>query len=272
MRTLSFLLLLLILSLAGCSSLFGGDKKHTSDKKQASKEKKENDWTVERYYAEAKSALDVGDYQKAAKLYEQLESRYPFGAYAQQALLESAYAYYKSNEPESALAALDRFIHLYPLNDHMDYALYLKGLVNFERGVGVIQKYVPQDETQRDPASAEEALKDFKTLVKRFPKSQYAQDSAQRIVYLRNRLAQHEVNIAQYYMRRGVYIGAINRAKYVIENYQRTLAIPEALSIIVRGYKILGLQELAQENLRVLESNFPTYPDIKKLKKLKITK
>jgi outer membrane protein assembly factor BamD len=214
----------------------------------------------------------MGDYQKAITFYEQLEARYPFGVYAQQALLESAYAYYKFNEPESALAALDRFIRLYPLNPHMDYAHYLKGLVNFHRGVGLIEKYIPRDESQRDPSSARDALKDFKILVKQFPKSQYAKDGAQRIVYLRNRLAQHEVNVAQYYMRRGAYIGAINRAQYVVENYQRTPVMPEALTIMARGYKILGLSELVEDTLRVLETNFPGHPGIAQARELKIVK
>lgn len=245
--------------LGGCSGL---DK---------SKELPDNsDWSVEQYYSEAKAALKEGNYQKAINLYEQLEARYPFGVYAQQALLESAYAYYKFNEPESALAALDRFIRLYPLNPNMDYAHYLKGLVNFHRGVGLIEKYVPRDESQRDPESAQDALKDFKTLIKRFPESQYAKDGAQRIVYLRNRLAQHEINVAHYYLRRGAYIGAINRAKYVVENYQRTPAVPEALTIMARGYKVLGLDELAADTLRVLESNFPGHPSIAQARQLKI--
>lgn len=263
MRIFKFLFLLLALCLVGCSWL---------GKKPSSEHEKENNWSVEQYYSEAKAALSAGDYQKAIKFYEQLEARYPFGVYAQQALLEAAYAYYKFNEPESAIAALDRFIRLYPLNPHMDYAHYLKGLVNFHRGVGLVEKYIPRDESQRDPSSARDALKDFKALVKRFPESQYAKDGAQRIVYLRNRLAQHEINVAQYYMRRGAHIGAINRAQNVVENYQRTPAVPEALTIMARGYKILGLNEQAEETLRVLESNFPGYPGIAQSRELKIVK
>ncbi len=232
-------------------------------------EEPETDWSVEQYYSEAKKALEAGSYEQAITYYEQIEARYPFGTYAQQALLESAYAYYKFDEPESALTALDRFLRLYPLNPHIDYAYYLKGLVNFNRGVGLIERYIPRDESQRDPVSAQEALKNFKTLVERFPKSSYAKDGAQRIVYLRNRLAQHEVNVAEYYMRRGAYIGAINRAKYVVENYQRTPAVPEALTIMTRGYKTLGLSELAKDALRVLESNFPDHPGIARAKQFK---
>ncbi|KFI23514.1 outer membrane protein assembly factor BamD [Nitrosococcus oceani] len=261
MWVFKFLPLCLALWLGGCAWLDKPPPKQP-----------EADWTVERFYAEAKTALDAGDYQKAISFYEQLEARYPFGAYAQQALLESAYAYYKFNEPESALAALDRFIRLYPLNSHMDYAHYLKGLVSFHRGVGLVEKYIPRDETQRDPESARNALKSFKTLLQRFPDSKYAEDSAQRIVYLRNRLAQHEINVAHYYMRRGAYIGAINRAKYVVENYQRTPPVPEALTIMARGYEILGLNELKEDTLRVLESSFPGHPGIAKARMLKAVK
>jgi outer membrane protein assembly factor BamD len=259
MRMFNCLSLILIsLWLGGCAGL------------SKPPEQPETDWNVERYYSEAKAALNAGDYQQAINYYEQLESRYPFGAYAQQALLESAYAYYKFDEPESALAALDRFIRLYPLNPHMDYAYYLKGLVNFHLGVGILEKYIPRDESQRDPRSAKDALKEFKTLVKRFPESKYAKDAAQRIVHLRNQLAQHEINVAYYYMRRGAHIGAINRAKYVVENYQRTPAVPEALAIMARGYKILGLDDLVEDTLRVLESNFPDYPGIAQARQLQI--
>lgn len=259
MQTFNFssLILGLTLWLGGCAWL---DK---------APEQPKTDWSVEKYYSKAKEALNAGKYQKAITYYEQIEASYPFGAYAQQALLESAYAYYKFNEPESALTALDRFLRLYPLNPHIDYAYYLKGLVNFNRGVGLIERYVPRDESQRDPVSAQKSLEDFKILVERFPESKYAKDGAQRIVYLRNRLAKHEINIAQYYMRRGAYISAINRAKYVVENYQRTPAVPKALTIMARGYKILGLNELAKGALRVLESNFPGHPGIAHVKQLK---
>lgn len=260
MQTFNPLLLILALSLwlTGCSWL---DK--------PPEQPKTADWSVEQYYSEAKAALNAGNYQEAINLYEQLEARYPFGSYAQQALLESAYAYYKFSEPESALAALDRFLRLYPLNPHTDYAYYLKGLVNFNLGVGLIERYIPRDESQRDPSSAQDSLKDFKLLVTRFPESKYAKDAAQRIVYLRNRLAQHEINVAQYYMRRGAYIGAINRTQYVIENYQRTPAVPKALTIMARAYKILGLSGLAESTLRVLGSNFPGYPGIARARQLK---
>ncbi|HDY84160.1 MAG TPA: outer membrane protein assembly factor BamD, partial [Methylophaga sp.] len=122
--------------------------------------KADESWSVERIYSEAKAALDIADYSKAITYYEQLEARFPFGDYAQQALLESAYAHYKSDDPETAIATIDRFMRVYPLNPNIDYAIYLRGLVNFNRDVGLMEKYIPRDESQRDPGAAEDALRD----------------------------------------------------------------------------------------------------------------
>ena len=243
--------LILMLSLSACS-IFG-------EKEEV---KAEENWSVERIYAEAKAALNIADYRTAIQYYEQLEARFPFGIYAQQALLESAYAHYKNDDPETAIATIDRFMRVYPLNENNDYALYLRGLVNFNKDVGLLEKYIPRDESQRDPGSAEKALNDFNTLIKRYPQSKYADDAAQRIVYLRNRLAQHEINVANYYMRRTSYIAAASRARYVIENYPRTPAMPEALVIMAKAYKIMEMDDLSEDALRVLELNYPAHPGI----------
>jgi outer membrane protein assembly factor BamD len=243
-------LLLSLVSTSGCS-LFSKEPV-----------KAEESWSVERIYSEAKSALITEDYVTAIQYYDQLEARFPFGEYAQQALLESAYANYKSDEPEIAIATLDRFMRVYPLNPNMDYAIYLRGLTNFTRDIGIFEKYIPRDESQRDPGSARLALEDFTTLVNRYPESKYSEDAAQRIVYLRNRLAQHEVNVANYYMRRSAYVAAANRGKYVIENYPRTPAMPEALLVMAKAYKILELDELSNDALRVLELNYPGHPGV----------
>jgi len=243
-------LIIALFSLSGCS-YFSADPVVAKDS-----------WTVERVYSEAKAALNAEDYITALQYYSQLEARFPFGEYAQQSLLESAYAYYKSDEPEQALATLDRFMRVYPLNPSMDYAIYLRGLTNFTRDIGLFEKYIPRDESQRDPGSARFALKDFTTLVNRYPKSNYSEDAAQRIVYLRNRLAQHEVNVAHYYMRRGAYVAAANRGKYVIENYPRTPAMPEALLMMAKAYKVLELDELSEDALRVLKQNYPGHPGV----------
>ena len=229
--------------------------------------KADESWSVERVYSEAKAAMDMGDYTKAITYYEQLEARFPFGEYAQQALLESAYAHYKDDNPENAIANIDRFLRVYPLNPNIDYAIYLRGLVNFHRDIGLIEKYIPRDESQRDPGSAEDALQDFTTLIERFPESKYAEDAAQRIVYLRNRLAQHEVNVAKYYMRRTSYLAAVNRAKYVLENYSRTPAMPEALVVMAKAYKIMGMNDLSDDALRVLEHNYPGHLGVAEVRK-----
>ncbi len=216
-------------------------------------------WSVEKLYIEAKKAMDEGDTVTALKYYSELEVRFPFGDYAQQALIDSAYVHFKGDDPENALATIDRFIRVYPQNPNMDYAIYLRGLINFTRDVGIVERYIPRDESQRDPGAAKFALQDFNNLINRYPKSQYSDDASQRIVYLRNRLSRYEVNVAHFYMRRGSYIAALNRGKYVIENYQRTPAMPDALLIVAKAYKVLELDDLAEDTLRVLETNYPNY-------------
>ena len=215
------------------------------------------DWSASKIYSEAKSALTGGDYETAIKYYELVESRYPFGRYAEQAQLDIAYAYYKYDEPESAIAAADRFIKLHPMHANVDYAYYLKGIVNFNRDTGLLQRFLPQDMATRDPASARQAFLDFDALVKKFPNSKYAPDSRQRLVFLRNTLARHEIAVAQYYMERGAYVAAANRAKYVVEHYDGSLPVPDALAIMVNAYDKLGLDKLASDARRVLALNFP---------------
>ena len=252
-------LIVALTTLSGCSSL-------NTDPLPA----QEEGWGVEQVYSEAKKALDNEDYSTAIKYYNLLEARFPFGDYAQQSLIDSAFAHYKNDDPENALATIDRFIRVYPLNPKLDYAIYLRGLINFTRDMGFVEKYIPRDETQRDPGAAKLALQDFTNLINRFPSSQYSEDASQRIVYLRNRLAQHEINVAHFYLRRGAYIAALNRGKFVIENYQRTPAMPEALSIVVRAYKVLALNDLSEDALRVLETNYPDYSGISELRELVI--
>jgi outer membrane protein assembly factor BamD len=239
-----------LLALSGCSSL---------DINTEPLPDPEDNWPVEQLYSEAKKAMDQDDYETALKYYRDLEARFPFGDFAQQALIDSAYAHYKSDDPENAIATIDRFIRVYPQNPNMDYAIYLRGLINFTRDVGIVEKYIPRDESQRDPGAAKFALQDFNNLISRYPKSQYSEDASQRIVYLRNRLARYEVNVAHFYMRRASYIAALNRGKYVIENYQRTPAMPDALLIVAKAYKVLELNDLAEDTLRVLETNYPNY-------------
>jgi len=225
-------------------------------------------WNAERLYAEARGQLDAGNYTRAVEYYEKLEGRFPFGVYGQQALLDLAYAYYKNDETDAAVSAADRFIKLYPQNAHVDYAYYLKGLANFNRGKGFTERYLPIDAAQRDPASALRAFQDFSEMARLFPDSAYAADARQRMLYLRNQLADHEVNVANYYMRRGAFIAAVNRAKYVVEKYPRTPAIPEALVIMAKAYKVMEMNDLSADALRVLEINYPNHPGIYEVREI----
>lgn len=212
-------------------------------------------WSASELYNKAAREMDGANYKRAIELYQKLETRYPFGRYAMQGQLDVAYAHYKAEEPEQAIAAADRFIKLYPQNPYVDYAYYLKGIVNYNRSVGFIDRFIPTDASQRDPGSALDAFQDFSELVQRFPDSKYAEDARQRMLYLRNNLAKNEVNVARYYMRRGAYIAAANRAQYVIERFQRTPAVEDALEVLIDAYTMLGEDKLAADARRVLELN-----------------
>ncbi len=225
-------------------------------------------WSAERLYAEAKGALDSGNYSKAVEYYEKLEGRFPFGVYGQQALLDLAYAYYKNDSTDASISAADRFIKLYPQNAHVDYAYYLKGLANFNRGKGFVERYLPIDTSQRDPGSALTAFQDFSELLRLFPDSQYAEDARQRMVYLRNLLAEHEINVANYYMRRGAFVAAVNRARYVIEKYPRTPSVPDALVVMAKAYRIMEMDDLSRDALRVLELNYPNHPGLYEVREI----
>lgn len=221
-------------------------------------------WSASKFYSEAKSALAATDYEDAIKYYEMLLARYPFGRFAQQAQVELIYTYYKYDEPESALAGADRFIKTHPRHPNIDYVYYLKGLVNFNRGKDLISRYLPQDPTQRDPGATRQAFDDFSVLTKKFPQSKYSRDARQRMLFLRNNLAQYEVHVANYYMKRGAYIAAANRSKYVLEHYQKTPAIPGALEVMIRAYERLGLDDLATDARRVMQTNYPDYQTAQK--------
>jgi outer membrane protein assembly factor BamD len=225
-------------------------------------------WTAERLYAEAKGELDSGNFSKAVEYYEKLETRFPFGVYGQQSLLDLAYAYYKTDASDSAVSAAERFIKLYPQNAHVDYAYYLKGLANSIRGKGFAERIFTIDETQRDSTSAMQAFLDFSELVKRFPESEYVYDAKQRMIHLRNVLAAHEVNVATFYMRRAAYLAAANRARFVVEKYPRTPSVPDALSIMAKAYKIMEMDDLSEDTLRVLELNYPNHPGLYEVREI----
>lgn len=218
----------------------------------------EKNASVEEMYSNASKKLSEGSYEDAVKQLESLQSRYPYGRYAQQAQLEIAYAYYKQNEPESAIAAADRFIKQYPNNPHVDYAYYVQGLANFNADIGLFGLTSGQDPTERDPRAAQDSFAAFKDLVTRFPTSKYAPDSRLRMHYLLNALAKYEIHVARYYLRRGAHIAAVNRAKEVLTLYPNTPSIRDALLVLVQGYDALNMKQLRDDAQRVLDKNFPT--------------
>lgn len=245
-----YLIFLFIVLMGGCSFL-GKDENAEA-----------RNWTVERLYKEAKKSMETGYYNKAVEYYEYLETRFPFGVYGQQSLLDLAYVYYKTEKYEESLSACDRFIRLYPQNPHVDYAYYLRGLVNFNRGRGLTERFLPIDISQRDPGAALQSFKDFAELARRFPDTQYMEDVQKRMIYLRNILAQYEVHVADYYMRRGAYVAAANRARYVVETYPRTPSVPDALVLMAKAYKVMEMNDLSADAIRVLELNYPGHPGI----------
>ena len=214
-------------------------------------------WSAQKLYAEAKDSLNNRDYTQAIKYYEKLESRYPYGRYAQQAQIEIAYAYYKDNEPAQAVAAAERFIKLHPNHPSVDYAYYLKGLANFNGDLGWAGYVSGQDLTERDPKAAREAFDAFKDLATRFPDSKYTPDAIDRMNYLVNALASHEVHVARYYMKRGAFVAAANRAQFAIKTYPQAPANEEGLVILVKAYDALEMADLRNDAERVLKKNFP---------------
>lgn len=211
-------------------------------------------------YDTAQRYLRSSNYSLAVRALQMLESRYPFGRYAEQAQLELIYAHYNAYEREAAVEAADRFIRLHPQHPSVDYAYYMKGLAAYSAGSDLFARFLPTDESSRDMSHAREAFAEFSQLVNRFPDSPYAEDARARMVHLRNLLARHEVLVANYYFRRGAYLAATNRGRYVVENFQRTPAVPDALAIMAQGYILLGMKDLAQGTIDVLAMNYPSYP------------
>jgi len=216
-------------------------------------------WTPAQFYTTAKAAMADSDYEAAIKYYEGLESRYPYGRYAEQAQLEIAYAYHKFEEPALAIAAADRFVRLHPTHPNVDYAYYLKGLVHFheERDLFNWLLGAKEDLSGRDPKSSREAYAAFRDVVTRFPNGRYAQDSAQRMAFLFEAQARYEIKVARFYFERRAYVAAANRCKYTLENYPRTPSTEDALGIQAMAYKAMEMPKLMEDTLRILKLNFP---------------
>jgi outer membrane protein assembly factor BamD len=239
LRPLSLLLLSLLL-LQACSSF----KKDPTE-----------DWNAKAFYQASSEALYSGEFETAIKYLETLEARFPFDPYAKQAQLDIAYSYYKFDEPDAAISAADRFLRLHPRDPNIDYVYYLKGLVNFKRGTGILDGWFARDQAEHETETLHNSFNDFATLVRRYPDSQYAGDAYQRMIYLRNELAQHEISVAEYYLSRKAWMGAANRARIVVERYEQTTWRKRALEIMVIAYKELGLDQLAADAQRVLDLN-----------------
>ena len=228
---------------AGCSSTPAPDKTAT--------------WSPNKIYAEAKDEASSGAYDKAIPLYEKLEGRAAGTPLAQQAQLDKAYAQYKGGEQAQAVATLNRFMKLHPASPAMDYALYLKGLVNFNDNLGIFGFISRQDLSERDQNAAKESFESLKELVTRFPDSRYAPDSRLRMSYIINSLAQSEVHVARYYYSRGAYVAAINRAQSAIADYRDVPALEEATYILYKSYDALGMTELRDDTRRIIEKSYP---------------
>jgi outer membrane protein assembly factor BamD len=240
----SLLAALLLLTLAACGGLNSSDDETLG-------------WSAQKLYGEAKDAMSSKDWPKAIKYLEKLEARYPYGRYAQQAQLEVAYCHWKDGERASAVAAIDRFIKLYPSHPNADYAWYLKGSINFNETLGILWWLTTPDVSDRDPRGTREAFIAFKEVVTRFPDSKYAEDSAARMRYIVGSLASYEVHVARYYMRRGAYLAAANRAQYAIKTYQTAPAVEEAVFLLAKAYDALGMEVLRDDAARVMRTNFP---------------
>ena len=213
------------------------------------------DWSAEKFYLEARSELDKGNYLTAIEYYETLESRFPFGRYAMQAQIDVAYAYFRFDEPDSAITAIDRFIKLHPRHPSVDYAYYLKGLVNFERGGTILDAISERDPSEFDKSLLLRAFNDFRLLTQRFPSSKYSTDARKRMIYLRDQLARADYSVASYYASRDAWVAVTGRTQLILRNFQGTSVIKQTLELQLKAYKMLGMEQLAQDTQRIINLN-----------------
>ena len=208
-------------------------------------------------YDTAKSSIERGNYRRGIQIFEAIQARYPFSDLSRQIQLELMYAYYKSGNKEQAVAAADTFLRENPIHPRVDYALYIKGLAYYESSPGILERWFKKDVTQRPPVDVELAYSSLRRLVERFPASEYAADAEQRMIAIKNRLAAYENHVADYYLRRGAYVAAVNRAKGSLEQYNGATGNARSLQIMAQAYEKLGMSDLAADTRRVLAANFP---------------
>ena len=254
--------ILLIMTFSGCSSL--GSIFEEKDPTVG--------LTASQLYAQGKEFLDAADFNNAIKLFEILEARYPFGKYSTQAMLDISYAYYASNQKDEAIIEINRFIRLYPNHPNVSYAYYLRALSNFDKDANIISRFFGHDPSRYDVTDLKNSFNDFTTVVNRFPDSKYADDSINRLRYIKNQIARNELYIAKYYDKRSANIAAIERVKFMLENYGGTPSSEEGLVILVKNYNDLKLYDLAYDSARVLKKNFPDYRIIKKDRQVSVIK
>lgn len=250
-----FLTIFLTIMLTACSS--------TPEKKEQLTEKQ--------YYEDAQDAMDNNRFLLAIEKLQSLESRYPFGRYADQAQLELVYCFYRTIDFESAAITAERFIRLHPDHTDLDYAYYMKGLASYSVDRGLVERFIPTDFSERDMGPARESFDDFNRLINRFPNSDYAEDARQRMIYLRNLLAAYELKAAGFYMQRGAYVAAVKRATFIVENYDRTPSLADTLVLMTKAYLELGLNDLATSTEETLALNFPQHKALNASKKLEYT-
>lgn len=254
MRLIS-LFLLAAMALSGCSWMpFIGDDKDEASATEG--------YTEKDFYDVIQRNLNSQRWDDAIANLQALEAQFPFGSYAEQAQLELIYAYQRSADYEAAIAAADRFIRLHPRHPNVDYAYYIKGLASLSQSKGMLASFLPTDQTSRDPGTAREAFASFNELLVNHPNSSYAADARKRMLYLRNLLARYEIHAANYYFERGAYVAAANRGRYVVENFQQTPSVPDALAIMAEAYHLVGKDDLSADSIRVLAANFPDYPSL----------
>jgi len=244
------LLLSLTLLVSGCSWFGGDDDELIADSGE------------QQMYREAQRHLKNENFSLAVRSLQGLESRYPFGRYAEQAQLELIYAHYSAYEFVAANEAADRFIRLHPRHPNVDYAYYMKGLAAYDIEPGFFSRFIPSDDTKRDVSHIQTAFAEFAQLLARFPDSAYAPDARQRMVHMRNMLARNEIHVANYYFRRGAFMAALNRGKYVVEHMQQTPSVADGLAIMGQAYLLLGLNDLAEDSIAVLCENYPDHPNL----------
>ena len=242
------LLLSLLVFTAGCSWFGGDDEELVADSGE------------QQLYREAQRHLKNENFSLAVRSLQMLESRYPFGRYAEQAQLELIYAHYGAYEFAAATESADRFIRLHPRHPNVDYAFYMKGLAAYDIEPGFFSRFIPSDDTKRDVSHIQIAFGEFAQLLARYPDSAYAPDARQRMVHMRNMLARNEIHVANYYFRRGAYMAALNRGKYVVEHMQQTPSVADGLAIMAQAYLLLGLDDLAVDSIDVLRENHPAHP------------